>query len=183
MPQAYLNQQKRYGFVVLLDTSVLPEIRDKQAETGLYLIIQEALTNVRKHANVSHMWSAIATRRPLVDRGDRGRRAGLRCGPANHAVFEPFALRPSQHARTGWLAGRKRRDRVASSRSRRWHVAQGAIPLARLMTPPREDTASWLVASLKAGQSDAAIKNPLIGETRGLQVAGGRWQVGRGQVA
>ena len=147
--QAYLNQQKRYGFVVLLETGVLPEIRDKQAETALYLIIQEALTNVRKHANASHTWLRLRLEDPWLtaEIEDDGRGFAVDQLTARYLNHTHLGLL-SMRERAGWLGGSVE---IASPRPGHADgtLLRAQIPLARLITPPREDTASWLVASRK----------------------------------
>jgi signal transduction histidine kinase len=147
--QVYLNQQKRYGFVVQFETGVLPEIRDKQAEAALYLIIQEALTNVRKHANASHTWLRLRLKESWLtaEVEDDGR------GFAVDQLTERFLNHThlgllSMRERAGWLGGSVE---IASPRPGHGDgtLLKAQIPLARLTAPPREDTAAWLVASRK----------------------------------
>ena len=147
--QAYLNQQKRYGFVVVMDAGVLPEIKDKQAETALYLIIQEALTNVRKHAQASHTWLRLRLEDPWLtaEIEDDGRGFAVERLTARYLNHTHLGLL-SMRERAGWLGGS-----VEITSPRPGHVdgtlLKAQIPSARLTTPPREDTASWLVASRK----------------------------------
>ena len=147
--QVYLNQQKRYGFVVQFETGVLPEIRDKQTEAALYLIIQEALTNVRKHANASHTWLRLRLEESWLtaEVEDDGR------GFAVDRLTERFLNHThlgllSMRERAGWLGGS-----VEITSPRPGHgdgtLLKAQIPLARLTAPLREDTAAWLVASRK----------------------------------
>ena len=147
--QAYLNQQKRYGFVVLLEAGVLPEIRDKQAEAALYLIIQEALTNVRKHAHASHTWLRLRLEDPWLtaEIEDDGRGFAVDQLTAQYLNHTHLGLL-SMRERAGWLGGSVE---IASPRPGHADgtLLKAQIPLARLITPPREDTASWLVASRK----------------------------------
>ena len=147
--QVYLNQQKRYGFVVQFETGVLPEIRDKQTEAALYLIIQEALTNVRKHANASHTWLRLRLEESWLtaEVEDDGRGFAvdqLTVRFLNHTHLGLLSMRE----RAGWLGGS-----VEITSPRPGHgdgtLLRAQIPLARLTAPLREDTAAWLVASRK----------------------------------
>ena len=147
--QIYLNQQKRYGFVVQFETGVLPEIRDKQTEAALYLIIQEALTNVRKHANASHTWLRLRLEESWLtaEVEDDGRGFAvdqLTVRFLNHTHLGLLSMRE----RAGWLGGS-----VEITSPRPGHgdgtLLRAQIPLARLTAPLREDTAAWLVASRK----------------------------------
>ena len=49
-----------------------------EVETALYRIVQEALTNVAKHAGATHVSIVLTRRDGSGDRGRRGRRPGLR---------------------------------------------------------------------------------------------------------
>ena len=147
--QAYLNQQKRYGFVVFLEAGVLPEIKDKQAEAALYLIVQEALTNVRKHAHASHTWLRLRLEDPWVTAEIEDDGLGFAVDQItarylNHTHLGLLNIRE----RAGWLGGS-----VEIVSPRPGHVdgtlLRVQVPLTRLIAPPREDTASWLVASRK----------------------------------
>ena len=128
---------------------MLPEIRDKQAEAALYLIIQEALTNVRKHAHASHTWLRLRIEDPWltaeIEDDGRGFAVGrLTAQYLNHTHLGLLSMRE----RAGWLGGSVE---IASPRPGHADgtLLKAQIPLARLVTPPREDTASWLVASRK----------------------------------
>ena len=147
--QAYLNQQKRYGFVVALEADDLPEIRNRQAETALYLIIQEALTNVRKHASAPHTWLRLRLEDPWLSAEveDDGRGFAVDQLTARYLNHTHLGLL-SMRERANWLGGSVE---IASPRPGRAEgtLLKARIPLAKLTTPSREDTASWLVASRK----------------------------------
>lgn len=147
--QAYLNQQRRYGFVVSVTTGTLPEIKNQQAETAIYLIIQEALTNVRKHANASQTRLRLHTEDPwfVVEIEDDGRGFAVEQLTArflNHTHLGLLSMRE----RATWLGGSAD---ITSPRPGRTDgtIVRVQLPLARLTTPPQEDTAAWLVASRK----------------------------------
>jgi signal transduction histidine kinase len=158
--QAYLNQQKRYGFFVHLQVDALADIKNRQAETAVYLIVQEALTNVRKHANATHTWLRIRQEDPwlTVEIEDDGRGfevTNLTARYLNHTHLGLLSMRE----RASWLGGRVE---IASPRPGHADgtLLTAKLPLARLVTPPQEDTASWLVASRKLYSQEPAQKPP-----------------------
>jgi signal transduction histidine kinase len=48
--------ERRHGVPVVLDVSTLPDRLGEQTETAIYRIVQEALTNVERHAKASQVW-------------------------------------------------------------------------------------------------------------------------------
>jgi len=48
--------ERRHGIPVVADVSTLPERLGEQTETAIYRIVQEALTNVERHARASQAW-------------------------------------------------------------------------------------------------------------------------------
>lgn len=147
--QAYLTQQKRYGFVVTLEAASLPEIKDKQAETAIYLIIQEALTNARKHAKASHTWLRfrLDDQWLTAEVEDDGRGFAVEPSLAQHISQTRLGLL-SMRERATWLGG------SVEITSPRPGLVDGTLvkvrfPRLRLTAPPQEDTAAWLVASRK----------------------------------
>jgi signal transduction histidine kinase len=134
---------------VELDADSLPDIKNRQAETALYLIIQEALTNVRKHASASHTWLRLRLEDPWLNAEieDDGRGFAVEQLTARYLNTTHLGL-ISMRERAAWLGGS---IEITSPRPDR---ADGTlltvrIPLSRLTTSPREDTAAWLVASRK----------------------------------
>ena len=128
---------------------MLPEIRDKQAEAALYLIIQEALTNVRKHAHASHTWLRLRLDDPwfTAEIEDDGRGFAVDQITARYLNHTHLGLLNIREL-AGWLGGSVE---IVSPRPGRADgtLLKAHVPLRRLVAPPREDTASWLVASRK----------------------------------
>ncbi len=145
--KAYAIQQKRYGFVVSLESPPLPAIQNKQAETAVYLIIQEALTNVRKHANASQAWLRLRVEQPwfIAEIEDDGQGFSVDQLVAKYLNQTHLGLL-SMRERAGWLGGS---FDITSPRPGHTDgtllVVQ--IPLTKLTTPHQENTASWLVGS------------------------------------
>ena len=66
--------ERRHGIPVALDVSTLPERLGEQTETAIYRILQEALTNVERHARASQVWvrAGVAGSRVVVEIADDG---------------------------------------------------------------------------------------------------------------
>jgi two-component system, NarL family, sensor histidine kinase DegS len=50
------DYQQHFGLTVSLDDSELPQRLDSEQETAIFRIVQEALQNVKKHAQASQVW-------------------------------------------------------------------------------------------------------------------------------
>jgi signal transduction histidine kinase len=148
--QGYVNQQRRRGNTILMTVDgYLPEIRNKQAETAIYLMVQEALTNVRKHANAQHTWLRLFIQPPLLtlEVEDDGIGMATDKGDAYY----------TEHGRMGVLTMRERVEWLGGKISftspddpeRQGTLVRIEIPLARLTTAPSTDTASWIIAAQK----------------------------------
>lgn len=89
--------EERYGLAVDLDLAALPAELPSAIGLDLFRIVQEALTNTRKHAGASHAWIAVDRPAPELVRlviGDDG------------AGFNPTA--PSAQGAIGLTAMRER---------------------------------------------------------------------------
>jgi len=146
----YVNQQRRRGHHIAMSVGgVLPEVRNKQAETAIYLILQEALTNVRKHANAPNTWLRLIVQPPLLlmeveDDGDGLARVE---GDPNGAELDRMGLLTMQE-RVQWLEGRLS-FKSPCQPGGRGTLVQIKLPLARLTSTPDDDAASWIIATQK----------------------------------
>lgn len=146
--QGYVNQQRRRGNVIAMSVQgVLPEVRNKPAETAVYLILQEALTNVRKHANARRTWLRVQVQPPLLlleveDDGDGIHLAGS--DPSGAELGRMGML--TMQERVQWLEG-KLSFKSPCQPEGRGTLVQIELPLARLTTPPNADAASWIIAT------------------------------------
>ena len=146
----YTNQQRRRGqSITMAVEGILPEIQNRQAETAVYMIVQEALTNVRKHAKAQHTWLRVLVRPPLLvieveDDGDGMAAADIESHHKERGRMGVLTMRE----RAEWLEGK------ISFTSRCDPDCHGTLvrielPLARLTSPPGADTASWVLATQK----------------------------------
>ncbi len=148
--QGYVNQQRRRGNVILMTVDgSLPEIHNKQAETAIYLMVQEALTNVRKHANAQHTWLRVSVQPPLlaVEVEDDG--VGMATGNDDTHYTEQGKMGVlTMRERVKWLGG-KISFTSSDTVGRRGTLVRMEFPLARLRSAPSTDTASWIIAAQK----------------------------------
>ncbi len=146
--QSYTNLQRRRGHLIVMTMQgTLPEVHNHQAEAAVYLIAQEALTNVRKHANAQHTWLRVRIQPPLLaleieDDGDG--MAAAKHSPPNSELGRMGML--TMRERTEWLGGRISFKSPCTSDGRGTQV-RIEVPLARLTSPPGSDTASWIIAA------------------------------------
>ncbi|HSN75084.1 MAG TPA: GAF domain-containing protein [Anaerolineae bacterium] len=146
--QGYVNQQRRRGNTIMMSVDgLLPEIQNKQAETAVYLMVQEALTNVRKHANAQHTWLRITIQPPLlvIEVEDDG--TGIAAGNMDAYYTERGRMGMlTMRERVQWLGG-KISFTSPHSQEQRGTLVRIEIPLARLASTPGADTASWVIAT------------------------------------
>jgi signal transduction histidine kinase len=148
--QGYVNQQRRRGNTIVMSVDgSLPEIQNKQAETAVYLMVQEALTNVRKHANAQHTWLRVTIQPPLlvIEVEDDG------TGMATNNMDVYYTERGrmgvlTMRERVQWLGG-KISFTSSDTLGRQGTLVRIEIPLARLSSAPSADTASWIIAAQK----------------------------------
>jgi signal transduction histidine kinase len=148
--QGYVNQQRRRGSTIHLTVDgSLPEIQNKQAETALYLVVQEALINVSKHANAQHTWLRlfVLPSKLTVEVEDDG----IGMATDNDDTYY------TEHGRMGVLTMRERMAWLGGkvsflspgSAAKQGTLVRIEIPLAHLISAPNSDTASWIIATQK----------------------------------
>jgi signal transduction histidine kinase len=149
--QGYVNQQRRRGQAIAMSVEgSLPDLKNKPAETAVYLIVQEALTNVRKHANAHQTWLRVIVRPPLLvieveDDGD-----GM--------AFDRAERHYSEHGQMGVLTMRERVEWLEgkisftsqSDAERHGTLVRIELPLSRLTSASSADTVSWVMATQKS---------------------------------
>jgi signal transduction histidine kinase len=152
--QGYVNQQRRRGHTIEMSVDgPLPVMQNKQAETAVYLIVQETLTNVRKHANARHTWLRIHVQSPVLvieieDDGD-----GMVTGMDNTYYAERGRMGVlTMSERVQWLEGKINFTSPCSPQSR-GTLVRIEIPMARLTSLPGADTASWVIATHKTADT------------------------------
>ncbi len=74
---------EKSGLRIDLEAQLGNERLPREVETALYRVVQEALTNVVKHAGAGHVSVLLSRKRRGRCRRDRGRRVGFR--PGRHA--------------------------------------------------------------------------------------------------
>lgn len=147
--QGYVNQQRRRGFIIEMHVSgELPEVLDKQAETTVYLIVQEALTNVRKHANARQTWLRFDIQPPMlmVEIEDDGNGFAT-ADDGNYGEWGKMGLL-TMRERVEWLEGNISFISPCNA-SGTGILVRIELPLARLTSLPGADTASWVIATQK----------------------------------
>ncbi len=148
--QGYVNQQRRRGFAIeMLVRGELPEVPNKQVEAAVYLIVQEALTNVRKHANAQHTWLRLNIQPYMltIEIEDDGNGFVAPDGTSNHSERGGMGLL-TMRERVQWLEGKISFITPCNSNCK-GTLVRIDLPLARLTLPPGADTASWIIATQK----------------------------------
>lgn len=146
--QGYVTQQRRRGMAIAMTVEgVLPEITNKQAETAVYLVIQEAVTNVRKHANAQNTWLRIYAQPPLLiveieDDGEGMAVDQMEIHDQERGKMGVLTMRE----RVQWLEGR---ISFTSQCDPKCHgtLVHMELPLARLTSSGDADAASWIIAT------------------------------------
>lgn len=134
----FVNQQRRLGFAVTAEIGELPEIPNRQVETAIYLIAQEALSNVRLHARAAYSWLRVWSDDNwlFLEIEDDGQ--GL--ARAKDAGDAPSGLGLlSMRERVEWLGGQLL---ILSPRPGRRDgtLVRVRLALARVQTPPAPET-------------------------------------------
>lgn len=147
----YINQQRRRGQAIEMSVgSEMPEFKDQQAETAIYLILQEALTNVRKHANAQHTWLRLYVQHSylILEVEDDGDGFALTDVDARYTERGSLGML-NMRERVEWLGGKISFISPCTPHGR-GSLVKIELPLARLVSPPATDTASWIIATQKA---------------------------------
>ncbi|MEI2689121.1 MAG: GAF domain-containing protein [Anaerolineae bacterium] len=144
----YINQQRRQDMVISMAVEgTMPELANKPAETAIYLVVREAVANVRKHANAQNTWLRVYIQPTalIVEIEDDGE------GMAEDQTGIHYQERGrmgvlTMRERVHWLGGK------ISFTSRCEPICRGTLvrielPLARLVLPTDADTASWVIAT------------------------------------
>ncbi len=149
--QNYVSQQQRRGFVIEMQIrGELPEIAHKQGEAALYLVVQEALTKVRKHANAQHTWLRIDIEPPMLTIEVEDDGAGFVMRGKNNPNADRGGMGLlSMRERLQWLEG-KLSITTPSKGNRTGTLVRIELPLVRLTVPPSADTVSWIMATQKS---------------------------------
>lgn len=148
--QGYVNQQRRRGFIIEIHVNgELPEVLNKQAETTVYLIVQEALTNVRKHANARQTWLRLDIQPPtlMIEIEDDGTGFVTVDGDSSQGEWGKMGLL-TMRERVEWLEGKISFISPCNA-SGTGILVRIELPLARLTSLPDTDTASWIIAAQK----------------------------------
>lgn len=148
--QGYVQQQRRRGMAISMTVEgVLPETANKQSETAVYLVIQEALTNVRKHANAQNAWLRVAVRPPLliVEIEDDGDGMAVDQTELHHQERGKMGVL-TMRERVQWLEGRITFTSQCAPQCR-GTLVHIEVPVARLLATAGPDTAAWIMASQK----------------------------------
>ena len=144
----YINQQRRRGMVISMTVEgVMPEFANKPGETSVYLITQEALANVRKHANAQNTWLRVYVQPTslIIEIEDDGE--GMAIDPTATHYQERGSLGVlTMRERVQWLGGK---ITFTSQTGPNGHgtLVRIELPLARLTLPHAADTASWVIAT------------------------------------
>lgn len=131
----FVNQQRRLGFAVIAEIGELPAIPNRQVETAIYLIVQEALSNVRRHAHAAYTWLRVWADETwlVLEIEDDGRGMALEQegGGAPPSGLGLLSI----HERVEWLGGQML---ILSPRpgQRDGTLLRVRLGMARLLTPP-----------------------------------------------
>ncbi len=142
--RGFVNQQRRLGFAVTAEIGDLPEIPNRQVETAIYLIAQEALSNARRHARAEYTWLRIRTDESwlVLEVEDNGRGMG---SEADNSDTPPAGMGLlSIRERVEWLGGQLL---ILSPRpgQRPGTLVRVRLGLTRVLAPPPRDTPSRIV--------------------------------------
>jgi len=144
--RGFVNQQRRLGFAVTAEIGELPEIPNRQVETAVYLIAQEALSNVRRHARAEYAWLRIWTDESwlILEIEDDGRGLPLESENSGEAAPSGMGL-VSIRERVEWLDGHLL---ILSPRPGRQQgtLVRVRLGLQRVLAPPPPDAPSNLAA-------------------------------------
>lgn len=146
--QGYVNQQRRRGQSIAMTVEgVLPDIQNRQAETAIYMIVQEALANVRKHARAQHTWLRVLVRPPhlVIEVEDDGDGMALLDIEADYEESGRMGVL-TMRERAEWLEGKISFSRRTDSDDH-GTLVRIELPLARLTSLPGADTATWVLAT------------------------------------
>lgn len=146
--QNHIGQQRRRGQVISMTVEgTLPAVANKRAETAVYLVVQEALSNVRKHANAQNTWLRIFVRSPrlVIEIEDDGE--GM--------VVDQMERHYQERGKMGVLTMRERVQWLGGEISftapcdPECHgtLVRIELPLTRLTTSANADAASWVMAT------------------------------------
>ena len=142
----YVNQMRRNGNNIEFSVKgELPEAKNKQAETTVYLIVQEALTNIRKHAHARRAAVRIAVEPPTlkIEIEDDGDGFALNIIEATYAERGSLGLLNMQE-RVAWLDG-KIQFISPYLPSGKGSLVKVELPIARLVAVANNDMTSWLI--------------------------------------
>lgn len=142
----YVNQLRRSGNHIEISVKgELPEAQNKQAETAVYLIVQEALANVRKHARARRTVVRIAVEPPLlkIEIEDDGDGFALNIIEANYAERGSLGLLNMQE-RAAWLDG-KIQFISPHLPNGKGSLVKVELPISRLTAVAPDDMTSWII--------------------------------------
>lgn len=143
--RGFVNQQRRLGFAVTAEIGDLPEIPNRQVETAIYLIAQEALSNARRHARAEYTWLRIWSDESwlVLEIEDNGR--GMASDQENNDTPPAGMGLVSIRERVEWLGGQLL---ILSPRPGQRQGQQPGtlvrvrLALTRVLAPPPRDTPS-----------------------------------------
>jgi signal transduction histidine kinase len=104
--EAHVAHQKQRNFEITLEARNLPHFDNRRTESAVFMIVQEGLNNVRKHAGADNVWLrlAVADSDLVVEIEDDGRGFDLNAAIANYGNSGSFGLL-SMRERTERLDG------------------------------------------------------------------------------
>lgn len=144
--RGFVNQQRRLGFAVTAEIDDLPDIPNRQVETAIYLIVQEGLSNVRRHARAEYAWLRVRTTENwlVLEIEDDGRGISRENEDSGDSAPEGMGLL-SIRERVEWLGGQLL---ILSPRpgKRQGTLIRVRLGLARVLAPPPRDAPSRMSA-------------------------------------
>lgn len=146
--QNHVNQQRRRGQVISMTVDgILPEVVNKQAETAVYLVVQEALSNVRKHASARNTWLRVFVSHPrlIIEIEDDGEGMAADQTERHHQEQGKMGVL-TMRERVQWLGGQ---INFTTQCDPECHgtLVRIELPLTRLTTSANADAASWVMAT------------------------------------